>query len=182
MKKRTATRLTKLAVTVAIATVATIFAVQNATQVDTDAQAPEPGTSSPQQVIAVVDGDTINTIDENGTKNRVRIIGINTPEIGRGGVADECYAQDARTALSNLVDGQKVELVTDPSQGDTDKYGRLLRHIHTDSGNIAQLLLEQGAGHEYTYNTPYAGHDDFRAAEAAARDAHIGLWGHCTTR
>lgn len=178
MNKRTANRLTKLAVTVAIATVAAIIAAQTATQANT---ALESGSSSEQQVVAVVDGDTIKTLDGTGAENRVRIIGIDTPEIGRGGTADECYAQEARTALASFVDGQTIELVTDPSQGDVDKYGRLLRHVHTDAGNIAQLLLEQGAAHEYTYDDPYLGQTEFRAAEAAARDAGTGLWGSCDT-
>lgn len=181
MNKRTVNRLTKLAVTVAIAAVAAIIATHTATQANTDSTALESGSSSEQQVVAVVDGDTIKTIDGTGTENRVRIIGIDTPEIGRGGAADECYAQEARTVLASFVDGQTVELVTDPSQGDVDKYGRLLRHVHTDAGNIAQLLLEQGAAHEYTYDDPYLGQTEFRAAEAAARDAGNGLWGSCNT-
>ncbi|GAA2186052.1 thermonuclease family protein [Leucobacter alluvii] len=180
MNKRTVTRVTKLAVILGAVTIATVIATQN---IDVDAPGASPDTamdSSTQQVVAVIDGDTIKTVDAEGTVNRVRIIGIDTPEIGRGGAADECWAQDARTALASLLDGRDVDLISDPSQGDVDRYGRLLRHLHTDAGNVAEQLIEQGAGHEYTYSKPYIGQAEFRGAESSARDAEAGLWGACT--
>ncbi|MEV8339441.1 MULTISPECIES: thermonuclease family protein [Leucobacter] len=180
MNKRTVTRITKLAVTLVAVTIAAFIAAQN---IDVDAPGRNPGTatnSSTQQVVAVIDGDTIKTVDAEGTVNRVRIIGIDTPEIGRGGTVDERWAQEARTALVALLDGQDVDLISDPSQGDVDRYGRLLRHLHTDAGNVAEQLLVQGAGHEYTYSKPYVGQAEFRNAENSARKAGAGLWGACT--
>lgn len=179
MSDRTAKRIVKLAVTIVIGTIAAVITTHQAMQTEQAAESAATGTTTVQEVIAVIDGDTIKTVDQMGTEHRVRIIGIDTPEIGRGGAADDCYAQDARTALAHLVDGRSVELVTDPSQGDVDKYDRLLRHVHTDAGNVAQILLKQGAGIEYTYNTPYIGQTEFRAAEAAAQGAGAGLWGAC---
>lgn len=181
MSDRTTKRIVKLAVTIVIGTIAAVITTHQAMQAEQPVGSAATGTTTVQDVVAVVDGDTIRTVDQMGTEHRVRIIGIDTPEIGRGGAADDCYAQDARTALADLVEARSVELVTDPSQGDVDKYDRLLRHVHTDAGNIAQILLEQGAGHEYTYDTPYIGQADFRAAEASARGAGAGLWGTCTT-
>ncbi|SDQ32966.1 thermonuclease family protein [Leucobacter chromiiresistens] len=179
MNKRTANRITKLAITLAAAAIAAVIAAQNI-DIDTPTTSPErPGDSTTQQVTAVVDGDTIKTVDAAGTVNRIRVIGIDTPEIGRGKTPDECWAQEARTALVDLLDGKDVELVSDPSQGDVDRYGRLLRHLYTDTGNVAEQLLQQGAGYEYTYSKPYAGQADFRSAENAARAAGAGLWGAC---
>lgn len=181
MNKRTITRITKLTVTLAAVTIAAVIAAQN---IDVDAA----GTSSDvtadtstQQVIAVIDGDTIKTVAAAGNVNRVRIIGIDTPEIGRGDTPDECWAQEARTTLVSLLDGRDVDLITDSSQGDVDRYGRLLRHLHIDSGNVAEQLLQRGAGYEYTYSKPYLGQADFRSAESAARNAGAGLWGACSS-
>lgn len=170
----------KLAVTLVAVTIAVVIAAQ---YIDVNAPGTRPDTatdSSTQQVVAVVDGDTIKTVDADGTVNRVRIIGIDTPEIGRGGTADECWAQEARTALVALLDGPDIDLISDPSQGDVDRYARLLRHLHTDAGNVAEQLLTQGAGHEYTYSKPYVGQAEFRRAESSARNARAGLWGACT--
>lgn len=135
--------------------------------------------SESAEVVAVVDGDTIDVALPGG-KERVRIIGIDTPEIARDtGQTDDCYAQEARTFLDKLLYGRTVELRTDPSQQDVDKYGRLLRHVDVDGQDAALAALSAGVGVEYTYAAPYAGQGDYRAAEAAARNEQLGLWGAC---
>lgn len=83
------------------------------------------------EVVAVIDGDTIDLTTADGTA-RVRLIGIDTPEIGRGGETSECYAEEARTFLNELVYGQDVELLSDPTQADVDKCGRILRYVLID--------------------------------------------------
>lgn len=131
------------------------------------------------EVVAVVDGDTIDVQLPDG-KERVRIIGIDTPEIGRAvGEVDDCYAEEARTFLDELLYGRTVELRTDPSQQTVDDYGRLLRHVYVDGEDAALAALSAGVGVEYTYAAPYAGQGDYRAAEAAARTEQFGLWGAC---
>lgn len=72
------------------------------------------------EVVAVVDGDTIDVATDAGSV-RVRLIGIDTPEIGRGGAVDECYAQEARDFLNDLVYGRSVQLQADPTQADADR-------------------------------------------------------------
>ncbi|KTR88026.1 hypothetical protein NS220_16630, partial [Microbacterium testaceum] len=131
-------------------------------------------------VDAVVDGDTFKIATTNGLV-RVRIIGIDTPEIGRDGAASECYAEQARDELDQLIYGHTVELFTDPTQAETDKYGRLLRHVYVDGVNVALTELEAGAGREYTYDKPYAEQDDYRAAQRTATAAKRGKWGSCPT-
>lgn len=135
-----------------------------------------PGGSSTATVTAVVDGDTIDIRDQSGD-HRVRIIGIDTPEIGRNGALDECYAQEARAALDALAYGKAVELRADPTQDDTDRYGRLLRHVYVDGESAAVTLLEQGLGREYTYDSPYQGYASHLRAETRARAVGAGLWG-----
>ena len=86
------------------------------------------------QVIAVVDGDTID-VQTAGGEARVRLIGLDTPEINRDGGQDDCYAQEARDELNAMVYGQAVELRADPTQDDTDRYGRLLRHVYSSESS-----------------------------------------------
>lgn len=139
---------------------------------------PDNATIQSAEVTAVIDGDTlvIRTID---SEARVRLIGIDTPEINRDGGPDECYAQEARSELNTLAYGRTVELHSDPSQGDVDHYGRLLRHAYIDGYSIAQVLIGTGAGHEYTHSAPYVGQAAHLTAQHAAQAAGQGLWAQC---
>lgn len=131
------------------------------------------------EVVAVVDGDTIDVQLPDG-KERIRIIGIDTPEIGReAGEVNDCYAEEARTFLDELLYGRTVELRTDPSQQSIDDYGRLLRHVYIDGEDAALAVLSAGAGIEYTYDADYVGQANYRAAEATAREEALGLWSLC---
>mgnify|MGYP001600902386 CR=1 FL=1 len=143
-----------------------------------DAATSEPVTET-VEVVAVVDGDTIDVATDNGTA-RVRLIGIDTPEIGRGGEVSECYADEARTFLNELLYGRQVELISDPTQADVDTYGRLLRYVHVDGASAAEAAIAAGAGYEYTYDTAYRDQKAHVEAEQAASDAHAGLWGACS--
>ncbi len=139
---------------------------------------PAPAAAEAVELLSVIDGDTI-AIQRDGQRERVRIIGIDTPELGRDGASDECYAQEATTLLERIVAGGEIEMRADESQGDTDRYGRLLRHLYIDDISVAVQLIAAGAGYEYTYDKPYLGQDEHRAAEAAAIAADAGLWGAC---
>ncbi|KQQ66939.1 thermonuclease family protein [Microbacterium sp. Leaf320] len=129
-------------------------------------------------MVAVVDGDTIDVATDDGTA-RVRLIGIDTPEIGRGGEASECYADEARAFLDELLYGQEVELAGDPSQADVDKYGRLLRYVYIDGQSAAELAITAGAGYEYTFDVGYIHRESHQAAERDAIESAVGLWGAC---
>ena len=129
-------------------------------------------------VVAVVDGDTIDVATDDGTQ-RVRLIGIDTPEIGRGGETSECYADEARTFLDELLYGQEIKLVSDATQADVDTYGRLLRHVYVDGQSAAELAIAVGAGYEYTFDAPYNGRAANRAAERVAETSGAGLWSEC---
>lgn len=143
-----------------------------------DASAIEYGTATPAHLERVVDGDTI-VIRQDDESLRVRIIGIDAPELGRGEKADACYAQEATATLTAALSAGPIELVADPSQGDTDKYGRLLRHVTVNGQSVAVTMLAAGMGHEYTYKTPYVGLADHQVAEAVAQEPGAGLWSAC---
>ncbi len=137
-----------------------------------------PSTSA--TVVAVVDGDTLDVETVDG-EQRVRIIGIDTPEINRDGGEDDCYAQEARDYLDGLAYGQTVELAADATQADVDAYGRQLRHVTVDGQNVALAILSDGFGYEYTYDQAYEGQASYRDAEATAQAGGVGLWGSCVT-
>lgn len=131
----------------------------------------------PVPVVSVPDGDTIVVRVGEGTE-RVRVIGIDTPEIG----PQECYAVEAAREARALVQGTTVLLTADPTQDDRDRYGRLLRHVAlADGRSMAEVLIAGGYGREYTYDRPYAGRAAHRAAQAAAREARVGIWGPACT-
>ena len=142
---------------------------------------PTPATSTAATVVAVVDGDTIDVRTPAG-KERVRLIGINTPEISRDGGVDDCYAQEARAYLDHLVYRHDVELVSDPSQFDRDRHGRLLRYVLVDGQSAAQLAIASGVGVEYTYDRPYEHRGDYLAAQERAKSSGAGLWSACPRR
>ena len=116
-------------------------------------------------VLRVVDGDTID-IEVNGERQRVRYIGINTPE------RDEpCYEQ-ATQANIDLVLGKTVRLVRDKS--DTDRYGRLLRYLFVDEIFVNKVLVEQGHAEAVLYNPDDQYYNLFRDLEVAAKNARLG--------
>ena len=127
-------------------------------------------------VVKVVDGDTID-IDMNGTIERLRLIGMNTPETVDPRRPVECFGADASKKAKELLVGKKVKIVNDGTQGNRDKYGRLLRYVFLEDGTFFNLwMIQNGYAHEYTYAVPYAYQADFKQAEVYARENNLGLW------
>lgn len=141
---------------------------------------PLPDDLTRAQVVRVVDGDTI--IVRIGRKEeRVRLIGINTPESVDPRRPVECFGKEAASNARKLVDRQTVLLEDDPSQDSRDRFGRLLRYVWLEDGRMVNLeQIWQGYAYEYTYDEPYRYQAIFRAAEAEARNAQRGLWAPAT--
>jgi len=112
----------------------------------------------------VIDGDTI----ELANGNKVRYIGIDTPERG------ECYYQEATKANQSLVLGKRVKLVRDVST--VDKYGRLLRYVHTKKRFVNYYLVRNGYATVSTYPPDVANQELFLEAERLARSEKKGFW------
>ena len=141
---------------------------------------PTDNVSGPFPVVSVADGDTI-TVTRGGHREKVRLIGIDTPELNDPRTGVECYAQQAATQARAVFDGQAVYLESDPSQAVTDRYGRTLAYVWTTTGRLFNLdMISDGFAHEYTYDTPYRYQALFRAAEAEARAQDRGLWNTST--
>jgi endonuclease YncB( thermonuclease family) len=124
-------------------------------------------------VASVYDGDTLTL----RSGQRVRLLQVDTPELGSG----ECYSRAARTALLSLMPiGSRVTLETDARLDRVDRYGRLLRYVHTGSLNVNLQLVERGAAAPYFYGADRGKYavrlmSNARRAKAARR----GLWKAC---
>ena len=129
-------------------------------------------------VVKVVDGDTID-VSINGTVERIRLIGINTPETVDPRKSVECFGVEASNKAKSLLSGKKVILESDISQGERDKYERLLRYVFFEDGTSFNLLMiKEGYAYEYTYDTPYKYQAEYRTAQKEAETNKSGLWGN----
>lgn len=128
------------------------------------------------KVIKVVDGDTLS-LSINGQTETIRLIGINTPETVDPRKPVECFGKQASDKAKSLLSGQEVALETDPSQGERDKYGRLLGYIFLSDGTFFnKLMIQEGYAYEYTYNVPYKYQVEFKQVAQEAKLAKRGLW------
>lgn len=135
-------------------------------------------------VSRVVDGDTL-VVTRAGQQERVRLIGIDTPESVRPGAPVECYGPESSAFAEQLLLGREVTLEADPSQGDYDAYDRRLAYVwYSAEPRSPELFnaqaVQSGMAREYTFAEPYQWRAEFLAAEAAAQSAQRGLWGACS--
>lgn len=130
------------------------------------------------QVIKVIDGDTIE-VSIGNQPEKVRFIGVDTPETVDPRKPVQCFGKEASDKTKKLLSEKRVLLESDPTQGNRDKYKRLLRYVYTLDGiMINKLLVDEGYAHEYTYmSNPYKYQKEFRQAQNSARDNKRGLWG-----
>jgi micrococcal nuclease len=128
---------------------------------------------STEKVVRVVDGDTFEI--EGGIK--VRLIGMDTPEMKNKNKTIDCFAQEAKDKLTSLISGKDVVLVKDISE--TDKYGRLLRYAYLEDEMINNTLVEDGFAKIATFPPDVKYKDTFLASERQAREENVGLWSAC---
>ncbi|MFY0407612.1 thermonuclease family protein [Solicola sp. PLA-1-18] len=132
-------------------------------------------TSTTVGVARVSDGDTFRT----GDGERVRVLGIDTPEVG-GDRGPQCGGAEATRAAERLLDGADVTLTGDPTQAERDRFGRRLAYVTLPDGrDLARVLLEQGWARVYAPAGAIGRMDEYRDAERAARDEGLGVWGRC---
>jgi len=126
-----------------------------------------PSAPETDTVTRVIDGDTIDI----ATGQRVRYIGIDTPEVYP---EREAYGMEAWQANRNLVEGKKVRLEQDVSE--TDKYGRLLRYVYVDDIFVNAELVRLGLAEAKAYPPDTRYQDLLEQLEAEARRAGRGMW------
>jgi micrococcal nuclease len=123
----------------------------------------------------VVDGDTVLLT----SGERVRLIGVDTPESVKPDTPVQCFARRASAFTHAQLDGERVRLVYDAER--RDRYGRLLAYVYRarDGLFVNAELVRRGYARTLTIapNTRFAGR--FAALASAARRAGKGLWTTC---
>jgi micrococcal nuclease len=136
-------------------------------------------------VVRVVDGDTFLL----NTKERVRLIGIDTPEkfyskklerdaerTNKDKATIQKLGREASDFVKDLVEGKKVTLKTDPYSSEKDRYNRLLRYVYLEDGTLVNAkIIESGYANAYTL-FKFEKMDEFRKLESEARNNNRGLW------
>ncbi len=180
----TATLATETASNSVIEATSTVLAPaveeQSTTSNQTASPVVTPTVTSSYLVNNVIDGDTVD-VSKDGKTDRIRLIGIDTPETDPRNTV-ECFGKEATARATQLMKGKTVTLESDPSQDNVDKYGRLLRYVFlADGTNVNYLMVKEGFAQEYTYNLPYKYQSSFRSAQAEAKSLKLGLWGTACT-
>lgn len=134
----------------------------------------EPDQTEWATVIRVIDGDTFVVLAA-GKEQKVRLIGVNTPEIHHPIKGVEYYGREAGAYTEKLLRGKKVRLDTDVEP--RDRYGRLLAYAYLEDGTFVNAhLVEQGYAQVMTVppNVRFTGR--FIELQREARAAGRGLW------
>ena len=127
------------------------------------------------KVLKVVDGDTIQ-IDYNGTKEKVRLIGIDTPEsVHPDEAKNNENGKIASEYTKKLLTDKSVSLELDVQE--RDKYGRILAYVYLDGEMVNKKLLADGYAQVATFppNVKYV--KEFTQIQKEAKDSGKGLWG-----
>jgi micrococcal nuclease len=137
-----------------------------------------PGSSTTARVERVVDGDTI-VVRIAGRRERVRYIGIDTPESVKPDTPVQCYAKAASHANDRLVGGREVRLVFDREARDV--YGRLLAYVYraSDGRFVNRDLVRRGYAKTLVIRPNTAHEREFATLRNTAQRHALGLWGAC---
>lgn len=129
-------------------------------------------------VQTVIDGDTI-IVTVDGTEETVRLLGIDTPETGKGNRNAECFGADATKFARELLPSGTIVLLSRDEET-RDQYGRLLAFVHRDDGLFVNLaMLEHGYASPLFFQPNTAMRESFEAAANLARREWRGFWPAC---
>lgn len=124
-------------------------------------------------VSSVHDGDTVRL--EDGRK--IRLIGINTPELAKGGKAEQAFAANARDQLKQLITSSNKQIKLVYGKERLDRYKRTLAHIFLPNNqNLQVALLQRGLATANVYPPNTAFSDCYQQVEQAARCKSTGIW------
>jgi micrococcal nuclease len=127
-------------------------------------------------VLQVIDGDTLDVVQGRQTV-RLRLIGINSPEVDGPYRTEEYFGRQASARAKALLTDQTVLLETDPSQGGHDQYARQLCHLWLEDGRLFALeMLREGYAVRYWTTHPHKYVTWYQQAEREARAAQRGVW------
>ena len=137
------------------------------------AQCPLPPSLPPVSVARVTDGDTLRLADG----RRVRLIGINAPEVAGKDRSAQPYALAAKRRLQALIAAAGGQVILVPGAHPKDRYGRLLANVYTpNANNLEARLLQEGLAYQVVIPPNDALSQCHALAEQGARFAQAGLW------
>lgn len=138
---------------------------------------PDSGGAITARVDRVVDGDTLHLT----TGERVRLLGVDTPETVKPDVPVQPWGPEASAFTKKHVQGQSVRLEFDNEK--RDSYGRLLAYVYVGEWFLNEELIRAGLSPAVT-KFPYSAvmKQRFRAAESEARRKRVGIWSGTTGR
>lgn len=122
------------------------------------------------RVVRVIDGDTFEI--EGG--ERVRLIGVDTPESVKPDAPVECFGKEASEYLKSLIEEKEVRLERDRT--DRDRYARLLRYVYLGDVFVNERIVREGYAESVAYKPDTAKQSVFDRAEAVAKTEQRGRW------
>ena len=130
------------------------------------------------EIERVIDGDTVD-VALAGTTERVRLIGIDTPEVAHPDREGECFGDEATAFTEQLLPvGTPVRIERDIVG--RDDYGRLLGYLHTTDGTFVNVeIVRRGYATPLSIEPNSAHARKIAAAATAAERDDLGLWGAC---
>lgn len=138
-------------------------------------------------IASVIDGDTVtlsasqSLLAPDGVpldEQRVRLIGVDTPEIAHDGVPAECFGDEAAAFTREALEGRFVTLEYDARNGYRDGFGRLLAYVMVNGAAHNEALVRDGYAYVFR-RYDYAQKGAYLTLEAEARGAGRGLWSAC---
>jgi endonuclease YncB( thermonuclease family) len=123
------------------------------------------------QIVHVHDGDSLRT----AKGEKIRLLGINTPEISNNSEPGQIMGDEAKQRLTELVDGQLVQLQFDKEKQDV--YGRTLAQVYLRNGTwVNAQMVREGLAHVYTFAPNFRWASKLIKAENEARNNKRGIW------
>ncbi|MCG1009204.1 thermonuclease family protein [Salinicoccus sp. ID82-1] len=130
----------------------------------------------PVSLYRIVDGDTVNVLDDEGNELKLRLLLIDTPETVHPNKPVQPYGHDASDRLTQLLNAADQLYIEYDDGAKTDHYDRQLVYLYADDASVHEVLLEEGlarVGYIYEQQRYLS---EFRAAEQKAKDQQIGVW------
>lgn len=128
----------------------------------------------------MVDGDTVDLRFVGSGTERVRLLGIDTPETVKPNAPVECYGPEASARTAELLSPGTAVVVQRDAEA-RDRYGRLLAYVwlRRDATFVNATLLAEGFARPLVIEPNVARRSELAAASAVAAGAGAGLWGAC---
>jgi micrococcal nuclease len=132
-----------------------------------------PGEFVDAKVVRVVDGDTV-VVRYEGREERIRLIGVDTPETVHPNKPVEAYGEEAKEYTKKKLKEKDIQIEFDVQE--RDRYGRLLGYIWVDGLLFNDELLRMGYARVATFppNVKYV--EMFKETEKNAKEKQVGIW------